>query len=408
MGFPVAALVLLAIALATMWPAKRGFAFEDLVAPLINAKTARCTIVVKMKDMPAQAITAYFRGKVHRQEFRAMGFAMIFDEESGKMLTLVESAKTAMILQSVNRDAKAPANQGFLQSMRDQLVGLNDDQQVERRSLGEKTAAGRRLVGYRVVNPAMRMDIWGDEDTGLPYSIEARMAAFPNVEMTFAEFEFDVDLDDSLFSLTPPVGYTVTRDTIDVSPPTEEDLIAGLREFAKLNDGVYPDEITMTEAIKLSAKVRTQLAGESTEKADQEASRLVKLMGRSFNFPLLQVRGAEAAYAGRGVTQEDGERPIFWYKPAGSEKYRIIRADLSVVEADAAPEVEDAQPFSPPTVSAHDEGQTDRAASASSIAARIARDVPQQLVGHDKADQAPEVADEQGTDPSVEPAPVQD
>lgn len=351
-GLPVAALVLLAVAVATMWPARRGFAFDDFVAPLINAKTARCTIVVKTKDMPARTITAYFRGAVQRQESKAMGSVMIFDDESGTMLTLVEQQRTAQILQAVNRDPKQPVSQGFLQSIRDQLIGMKDDKEVIRKSLGERVVAGRTLIGYRVTNPAGDMEIWGDRETGMPHSIEARMAAFPNVVMTYTDFEFDLELDDALFSLTPPAGYTVTRDTIDVSLPTEDDLVAGLREFAELNDGVYPDELTMAEAIKLSTKVRMQLAGESTEKADQEKAnqemmRLIKLVGRGFNFPLLQGREAGATYAGRGVKSDAGETPIFWYKPAGGDAYRIIRADLTVVEADKAPEAKDAQRFAP-------------------------------------------------------------
>jgi outer membrane lipoprotein-sorting protein len=348
-GFPVAALVLLAVALATMWPAKRGFAFEDLVRPLVEAKTARCTIVVKIKDMPAHTITAYFRGKVHRQESKAMGTVNIFDEESGTMLTLIEGQHVAQVLQSVNRDPKQAASQGFLQSIRDQLIGMKDDKQIVRRSLGEQVIAGLKMVGYRVTSPAMDMKIWGDRETGLPYAIETRMAAFPTAELTFTDFEFDMPLDAALFSLTPPAGYTVRRDTIDVSQPTEDDLVAALREFAKANDGAYPDELSMTEAIKLSTKMRVLLMRESTEKADQEMNRLIKLLGRSFNFPLVQGRDADTAYAGRGVKSNAGETPIFWYKPAGGDVYRVIRADLTVVEADNAPEAKDAQRFAPVT-----------------------------------------------------------
>jgi outer membrane lipoprotein-sorting protein len=330
-----------------MWPARRGFAFDDLVRPLVDAKTARCTIVVQIKDMPAHTITAFFRGKLHRQEHKAMGTVMIFDEESGTMLTLIEGQHVAQILQSVNRDPKQAVSQGFLQSVRDHLIGMQDDEQVVRISLGEQVIAGRPMVGYRVTTPAMDMKIWGDRETGLPYAMEVQMAAFPNADITLTDFEFDLPLDDALFSLTPPEGYTVRRDTIDVSQPTEEDLIAALQEFAKLNDSSYPDELSMTEAIKLSTKVRMQLMRDSTEKADQEMNRLIKLLGRSFNFPLLQGREAEATYAGRGVKSDPGETPIFWYKPAGSDAYRVIRADLSVVEADKAPEVKDAQRFAP-------------------------------------------------------------
>ena len=50
-----------------------------------------------------------------------------------------------------------------------------------------------------------------------------------------------------------------------------------------------------------------------------------------------------------GVKSNAGETPIFWYKPAGGDVYRVIRADLTVVEADNAPEAKDAQRFAPVT-----------------------------------------------------------
>jgi hypothetical protein len=43
----------------------------------------------------------------------------------------------------------------------------------------------------------------------------------------------------------------------------------------------------------------------------------------------------------------DAGRPIFWYKPADSEKYRVIYADLSAGEVDAVPIVADAVRLAP-------------------------------------------------------------
>jgi predicted metalloprotease with PDZ domain len=37
------------------------------------------------------------------------------------------------------------------------------------------------------------------------------------------------------------------------------------------------------------------------------------------------------------------DTPIFWYRPEGNGKYRVIRADLSVVEVDSPPEIPGAQ-----------------------------------------------------------------
>ena len=37
-------------------------------------------------------------------------------------------------------------------------------------------------------------------------------------------------------------------------------------------------------------------------------------------------------YAGKGVKLGAADRPIFWYKPAESENYQVIYADLSTKE----------------------------------------------------------------------------
>jgi hypothetical protein len=40
----------------------------------------------------------------------------------------------------------------------------------------------------------------------------------------------------------------------------------------------------------------------------------------------------DSHYAGKDVKLGTPDRPIFWYKPTGAEKYRVIDADLSVKE----------------------------------------------------------------------------
>lgn len=51
---------------------------------------------------------------------------------------------------------------------------------------------------------------------------------------------------------------------------------------------------------------------------------------------------ADAHYAGATVTLGEKNRPVFWYKPAGSNDYRVIFADLTVKEMNTPPQVEGA------------------------------------------------------------------
>jgi hypothetical protein len=58
---------------------------------------------------------------------------------------------------------------------------------------------------------------------------------------------------------------------------------------------------------------------------------------------------ADAHYAGKGVKLGAADRPIFWYRPKDSKKYRVIYADLSVRDADTPPSVPNAQPVPGPS-----------------------------------------------------------
>src|SRR6478672_8137311 len=59
------------------------------------------------------------------------------------------------------------------------------------------------------------------------------------------------NLDESLFSLEPPAGYKVQKQTLDVSPAQEKDLIETLRRFAQLRGGELPDQLDMLAFTKL-------------------------------------------------------------------------------------------------------------------------------------------------------------
>jgi len=52
---------------------------------------------------------------------------------------------------------------------------------------------------------------------------------------------------------------------------------------------------------------------------------------------------ADAHYAGKGVSLGAAGKPIFWYRPKDSQKYRVLYGDLSVRDADTAPDVPNAQ-----------------------------------------------------------------
>ena len=209
---------------------------------------------------------------------------------------------------------------------------------------------GRRLVGYRLTGHGMICDLWGDPKTGMPVRIENSAPSNPNMKpMICSDFVFDADLDESLFSLEPPAGYKVQKQTVDVSPAEEKDLIETLRRYAQLRGGALPDQLDVVAFTKLFqedwAKSHPMKDGSPSEEERQEQlnGMLKFIRGISFAFEQLP-READAHYAGKGVKVGAADTPVFWYRPGDAKKYRIIDADLSVREADTAPSVPNAQP----------------------------------------------------------------
>jgi hypothetical protein len=134
---------------------------------------------------------------------------------------------------------------------------------VRRESLGEKEVDGRRAVGWRVSGPGLHepgvtVTIWGDPRTGLPIRVEC-YSALDGLKRTLSDFAFNVDLDESLFSIEPPTGYTVQTVEVDASQPTEKDLITLLCEYSTLMNNAFPEALDVDRLLP-TLQVRISIA----------------------------------------------------------------------------------------------------------------------------------------------------
>jgi hypothetical protein len=67
-------------------------------------------------------------------------------------------------------------------------------------------------------------------------------------------------------------------------------------------------------------------------------------IGRGFQFTLGLPAGAKAHYADKGVKKDTKNRPIFWYLPEGSKRFRVLDA-LTIRDANKAPRIDGAMPL---------------------------------------------------------------
>lgn len=288
-----------------------------------------------------------------------MSTVQIFDGDKGQMLTLTPQFNMAVLTKMENlSDEQKRQNSPFLAVQ--QFLSAAREHDAKITPLGEKNINGRPATGFAVEGLKGFADTkyWADPKTELPVRVEVTMGQGPVVmTMIMTDFQTGMHLDESLFSTKVPEGYTVQNLNLDASTPTIEDLAKMLRILAEQNKGVFPDKLPgpndlfklqqqftkdYTESLmkditgtlkkenvaeKNPGKIVAELA-----KSDKMQKMIDKTMpiSRGITFAATLTPANDSHYAGRGVKLDTPDRPIFWYKPTGGERYHVLYADLSI------------------------------------------------------------------------------
>jgi hypothetical protein len=372
-----AAVFLLVIAGVALWFHGGGTtpALADFIKPILEAKTVKFKMVVEregeyretsevtmsglslertdritMEAMVRPSAAAHPGSRADGIKWLTVPYkkVQIWDYAAGKSIVLSPNSKVAVVITFVNLSGKNSTFNVFVLDLRRQLREFRDGRQFRRESLGEKEIQGRRAVGYRLTGHAMVADLWGDPKTGEPISVAVIQLGFPKGKSLLSNFVFDAHVAPSLFSLEPPPGYKVVTITRDASPATEGDLVETFRRYSESSGGSFPDALDFFAMARLfseqQAKPKPHLSAQEGERQwldhNQEAERFRR--GSSFVLGQLPPE-ADPHYAGKGVKRGAADRPIFWYRPKDTKKYRVIYADLSIRESDTPPHVPGAQ-----------------------------------------------------------------
>jgi len=105
------------------------------------------------------------------------------------------------------------------------------------------------------------------------------------------------------------------------------------RIWAEHMDGNLPSILDMNATmvfVKYQRKKMKEQGIEPTEKAMLEMQKTIQKMSRGGMFVQALLSESDWHYDGKDVKFGDAEKPIFWYKPEGSETYRVIYGDLRV------------------------------------------------------------------------------
>ncbi len=329
----VAAAIVVAVLLGLQFVGTSGVTFAQAIQPILDANTAILDIVVGEEKEDAPLIHDMILGsRIRRTLSNVPGSVSIIDIEAGRILSLDESKKEAAYISLKG----LPSIPNYLEHLKTVLVKLQESPHFVTENLGVKQFDGRNAVGFSMKHPKIEIVLWADAETGLPVRIEQKEG---QLTVICKHVQFGVSLDESLFSMEVPAGYTEQKMELDLFGSTEADFIEGLRVLAeRYGDGRFPDDVSLEHS--LSQAPSMQKKEEETNTSIEERTAIGSKIQKHMLFLRFFKGEGKWYYRGKGVQLGDAATPIFWYRPKDSATYRVIYGDLHVedVPADKLPE----------------------------------------------------------------------
>lgn len=363
-------------------------AWGEVVRSILVAQTASFDLTIEKEDQPLQTSHFLCRTPGQVKQIMSDGTTNIVDYQHCKVLILDTNDMTATL-----RDTKFsgdPVVADVLNEVQKLIEKLlhNSDESVQ--FLGRKLIDRQEAIGFRAeltgrdkIIPWQgkgTFTVWADPETQLPIRLEWYSESF-GVNTVITNIRLNVELDESTFEMRIPEGYTLEAESrekpkaalsLSKTADKEKKIIEGFRGWVALTGGDFPSSLTVDafKDIDPNATVSFNQKGWGFKSAisfsnlkvfdgkfnddrfdkdhlptEEELEEIKEEFQREFNEKFLPhfkkvmegfavVFGLPADsdwhYAGKGVTVEDTDTPIFWYRPTDSETYRVIYGDLSI------------------------------------------------------------------------------
>ena len=220
--YAAAAIILIAAALLawlTINGGGRNIVFADVVEKVESVRTAKWQMSIETN------------GQTHQFEYEAMepgrmrwygpdqGSAIIVDLNVGKAIVRSDKDKQVIVIPMPKPDSGQAAGM---------LALLQSFKNFEGTDLGEREIDDHATKGFGFEREGVTFEVWVDEESGLPVLIEQvvsesvvrtemQRAGVPEdapipiseKKLTWSDFVYDVELDESAFSVEIPEGYKV-------------------------------------------------------------------------------------------------------------------------------------------------------------------------------------------------------
>ena len=336
MKLAVAAVVALAVilGLSLFTGDGAGKAYAKVVDQLHQAHTLTFSLLTRtgVESMPTVRIDLAYRDTGHFRSTSADGYVTVLETTAtgSRGISLVPPTRSYVVFEIANAP-KDPAKDPWMT-----IEKLRSLPAQASKVLGRREVDGRMLDGFVAQEDDATATVWIDPQSGQLVRAELGFAGTPGMNVILSDFQFDVPLDDSIFSLEPPKDYTPFHVSADASSVTEQDFIEFLRLWSNWTvDATFPPIVSGVEIAKVAVQMAREGKFVGPYAPAYSAERQPQVMYRGLVF-VTQLPGGTWRYAGQNVRFGDPAVPIFWYQPTGSATCRVIYADLHV--ATVAPE----------------------------------------------------------------------
>jgi outer membrane lipoprotein-sorting protein len=351
-----ASIAIMYVVLSNPTGASRAFAQVAEALNSIKSATWKTTSTVvdkgpANKTVKMEAKSMFLAPSHERTETSADGETSISisDGQKNKTLILTPSQKSAVYI-DIKNSPEGLIGRTFL-GLREMVANAQSGKVGKVDRLGAKTIDGREAEGFRFNAGAADVTIWAHPKTSLPIRVEqtseGAVLSSMNVSVTMTDFQVDVPLEESLFSLDVPPGYTAKEPIqIDIPKDPFTFLKDGLKLAAEYNGGVFPPQLRGENGFDgiLDRAFKAEIEKHAKDRSEAERLKAMaevtgKVTGvRAF---LDAIPKEYWHYAGKDVKLGTSNRPIIWVRRKSGDQCMVIYADLTIKELPAgeAPKV---------------------------------------------------------------------
>ena len=223
-------------------------AWVAVIKPLFHARTAVLDVVIGSGRKRSTIHDEVMGSRIRRTLSGSPSAHMVLDLKGKRLLTLDSKGKTAVFIGLEGLGGIS----NYIEHLRNVITDIQAKADFRVQNKGVQKLQSRNCVVFVAQSNDVTITIWADPETAVPIRIEQKT---PNLQIACDNIQFNVPLDESLFSMDVPAGYKTIRGSgVDFKKASESDFIESLRIWAQVMDGQFPERINLEYIVENASK----------------------------------------------------------------------------------------------------------------------------------------------------------